>query len=138
MLSHAECPCGSGRLYSSCCKRFIDGPQYASTPEELMRSRYTAFVRCNISYLKATQRGKAQRDFVSTSAKQWSQSILWKSLVVLSTSPVDAFTTQGSVTFEVRYFQNSQLYVMSEKSLFERINGQWFYVSAEASSTHIE
>ena len=134
----SECPCGSGRLYKLCCGRLIDGGQLAITPEELMRSRYTAFTLSNMIYLKATIRGNAQRDFAVQSAKQWSQSVLWKSLVVLDASPVDAFATQGSVTFEARYFQNGQLCVMSEKSLFERIDGQWFYVSAELSSTRIE
>ena len=37
----ADCMCGSGKLYSECCAPFHDGA-HASTPVELVRSRFTA------------------------------------------------------------------------------------------------
>ncbi len=138
MLSQATCPCGVSSVYALCCGRFIDGQQSAQTPEELMRSRYTAYAHSMIDYIAKTVRGKARHDFCAQSAKQWSQSVVWDSLTVLEISPVDVFSTRGTVTFEARYIDKGSLCVMYEKSQFEMIDGVWFYVSAETSSIRVE
>jgi SEC-C motif-containing protein len=41
------CPCGLPATYFSCCGRYHQGEQAgrAPTPEALMRSRYSAFVK---------------------------------------------------------------------------------------------
>ncbi|GMA19035.1 hypothetical protein MM440_04340 [Arsenicicoccus piscis] len=46
-----ECPCGSGRPLSVCCRPIHLGQREAATPEELMRSRYTAFALGDADYL---------------------------------------------------------------------------------------
>ena len=38
------CPCGSGQAFKECCQRFHDG-ELPDTPEKLMRSRYSAYVK---------------------------------------------------------------------------------------------
>ncbi|HJV51214.1 MAG TPA: YchJ family metal-binding protein, partial [Noviherbaspirillum sp.] len=48
------CPCGSGKDYATCCGRFIERGDVAQTAEELMRSRYSAYVVKDEAYLKAT------------------------------------------------------------------------------------
>ncbi|MBU6492427.1 MAG: hypothetical protein KGQ45_06600, partial [Burkholderiales bacterium] len=48
-----DCPCGGGR-YAECCGRFIDGGQVPASAEQLMRSRYTAYVLARGDYLRAT------------------------------------------------------------------------------------
>ena len=53
MRASDECPCGSGSPYRSCCEPFLDGAP-APTAEQLMRSRYTAFVRGNEDHLFRT------------------------------------------------------------------------------------
>jgi hypothetical protein len=47
------CPCGSGRPYAACCGR-LHGGEPAATAEELMRSRYSAYVLGLEAYLLAT------------------------------------------------------------------------------------
>ncbi|HSG62441.1 MAG TPA: SEC-C metal-binding domain-containing protein, partial [Pseudomonadales bacterium] len=37
------CPCGSNKPFAKCCDRFLSGAQHAKTPEQLMRSRFSAF-----------------------------------------------------------------------------------------------
>ena len=44
------CDCGSGTSYIGCCGRLHAGTP-ARSAEELMRSRYSAFRRGNLSYL---------------------------------------------------------------------------------------
>ncbi len=38
------CPCGSGQAFKECCQRYHDG-ELPETPEKLMRSRYSAYVK---------------------------------------------------------------------------------------------
>jgi len=47
------CPCG-GPALESCCGPFISGEKVPQTAEQLMRSRYTAYVQGNEPYLLAT------------------------------------------------------------------------------------
>ncbi|MEH6637227.1 MAG: YchJ family metal-binding protein, partial [Halioglobus sp.] len=37
------CVCGSGKAMKQCCLRFLSGDQLARTPEQLMRSRFSAY-----------------------------------------------------------------------------------------------
>ncbi len=50
------CDCGAARRYEDCCGRFHSGPLHLQAPdaEALMRSRYSAYVRDLIDYLRAT------------------------------------------------------------------------------------
>ena len=45
------CLCGSGLTYADCCEPIISGKKDATTAQELMRSRYTAFTKANVDYL---------------------------------------------------------------------------------------
>jgi SEC-C motif-containing protein len=36
------CICGSSKPFKKCCQRFLSGDRLAKTPEQLMRSRYSA------------------------------------------------------------------------------------------------
>ena len=48
MSSSTElCPCGSKKLFSQCCQPLLNGEKTAETPEQLMRSRFTAFSRAD-------------------------------------------------------------------------------------------
>ena len=51
----ANCVCLSGEQYAECCGRFHSGTAEASTAEQLMRSRYSAFARLDEAYLLRTQ-----------------------------------------------------------------------------------
>ena len=47
------CPCG-GPEYERCCGRYIDNGEIPETAEQLMRSRYSAYVLHKEPYLKST------------------------------------------------------------------------------------
>ena len=49
-----NCPCLSGEQYADCCGRFHAGEAEAPTAEQLMRSRYSAFVVLDAGYLLRT------------------------------------------------------------------------------------
>ena len=38
-----SCPCGTGKLYGECCAPFHEMKKLPNSPEDVLRSRYTAF-----------------------------------------------------------------------------------------------
>ena len=121
------CPCGSKHDSASCCAAFISGLALPPTPEALMRSRYTAYTQGNIEYIAQTMAGRAAIGFDPISAKQWALSVIWNKLEVLSSS---AQGDKGEVRFKAYFSSAGKPHIMTEHSLFERINGRWMYVDA--------
>ena len=132
------CPCQSQNDYSACCGRYISGQQYASTPEALMRSRYTAFTQANTDYLERTARGKALERFNPQTAKQWAEAIRWQGLEVLHAPP--AKNAKGTVEFKAYYESENKRCLLHEISQFEQHDGCWYYTDgrqpAQSSSPH--
>ena len=129
-LDPSLCPCGGG-VYSRCCGPLHRGEQRAETAEQLMRSRYAAFVKGELDYLLAThpepgvseqQRRKALR--------QSCRQTQWLGLSVLHVTGGGPKDLEGTVQFEARYRGG----VLKETSLFQRRNGaadgEWLYVEA--------
>ena len=53
-MSKEKCPCCSDKSFLDCCQPFILGLKKPSSPEELMRSRYSAYANCEVDYLYNT------------------------------------------------------------------------------------
>jgi SEC-C motif domain protein len=119
-----SCPCGSNKQFPSCCGAYISGFGNAPTPEALMRSRYTAYSQANIDYIARTMAGPAAKGFNPAEAKQWAESVRWDKLEVLSSSMTG---DKGEVRFKAYFSDQGKPHILAEHSLFERINGQWFY-----------
>ena len=124
----SPCPCGGG-AYASCCGPLHRGEQHAETAEQLMRSRYSAFVKAEVDYLLATQpepelNASERRRALRESCRH----TRWLGLRVLQTSAGGANDAEGTVQFEARYRGG----VLRETSLFERREGRWCYVRALA------
>src|SRR5688572_26847014 len=92
----ALCPCGLMKPYLECCAPFIEGKAIAETPEALMRSRYTAYTKANIDYIKQTMRGAALEDFDEDEAREWATTVSWLGLHVLHSK---THKERGSVEF---------------------------------------
>ena len=120
------CPCNSTLRFSDCCEPYIIGTTLAETPEKLMRSRYSAYSLANIDYIQKTMCKKAALHFDPVSAKDWASSIGWLGLTVIE-APVSKGQV-GTVTFFARFLEGNIKKHIYEKSEFEKINGQWFYV----------
>ena len=121
------CPCQSGRKAKACCLRFIQGKQNAKTPVVLMRSRYTAYALGGYGeYLFKTWL-PAQRNNLSI-ADLSLKTVEWKRLDILAHSQDG---DHGFVEFNAYFLEDGiTKKVHSEKSLFQRVNGHWYYVGA--------
>ncbi len=51
-ISSSSCPCHSLKPYEKCCKTFINEVVFPQSPEQLMRSRYTAYTQANMDYIE--------------------------------------------------------------------------------------
>ena len=125
MAKQNLCPCGSKLEYSNCCQSFIESKLLPSTPEQLMRSRYTAYSQANINYIQETMRGDALQDFDAVDAKEWAQSIKWLKLEVIRSSM--SAEDKGLVEFIAYYRYQNKKHQLHEISQFELINQRWYY-----------
>lgn len=120
------CPCGSLHNYSDCCGAYIEGKQTASTAEQLMRSRYTAFVQENWTYIKDTMLGKALQQFTEQQSKS---PTLWLGLDVLNSA--EESIDKAQVEFIAKYLKNNNIQSIHEKSEFIRQQNRWFYIDGQ-------
>lgn len=126
-----NCPCCSGLQYSLCCGRYINGEQFAPTPEALMRSRYTAYSRQNADYLLATwhptHRSAELRQALSESFPHTE----WQGLRIVANEE-GGNENEGYVTFFARYVENGRTGAVYERSRFVREDQRWYYIDGTA------
>ena len=128
------CPCGTQKEYATCCERFISGQQIANTPEELMRSRYTAYSTVNIAYIAQTMKGPASKNFNAQEAEIWAKKVHWQGLTVIRAT---AEKNQGWVEFIAYYDEDGKPQQLHEISQFERVDGRWYYTQGTTGQIKI-
>lgn len=121
-----SCPCGSKKNYFSCCQIFISKAAFPETPEQLMRSRYTAYTQANVNYIAETMRGPAAKNYDQSSAKEWAASVQWIRLKVLY-QKCGLNLDVAFVEFIAVFSQNGIAQKIHEKSEFRRVDGRWYY-----------
>jgi SEC-C motif-containing protein len=116
-----RCPCGSALAFNVCCGRWHAG-EVAPSAEALMRSRYTAFVACNQSYLLATWHSSTRPASIS-----FKQDQKWLGLRVVASASMGTDTAE--VEFIARYrIGGASAARLHERSRFVREGGRWYYV----------
>ena len=123
------CPCGSGQLFDNCCEPIISGRKEAITAQQLMRSRYTAFTKANVDYLMRSHSIKTRPLKERKSIEKWAKSVNWLGLSIIQTQARRASDEIGYVEFKALYLENGKPQQIHEKSLFQRENGIWVYIS---------
>ena len=97
----------------------------APDAESLMRSRYTAFVRCDADYLRATW-AEAHRP----ASIAFERGVRWLGLEVRSHRRLDA--DHAEVEFVARQRDaGGRAHRLHERSRFVREGGRWVYVDGE-------
>jgi SEC-C motif-containing protein len=119
------CPCGSGKIYGECCEPIIKQTVQADNPESLMRSRYSAYVKGEILWLKDSLEESHRKDFDEKGARQWSTQAEWFGLEIIQTK-MDEANNKGWVEFSAKYKQNGATRAHREIAEFVRKNEKWF------------
>jgi SEC-C motif-containing protein len=122
------CLCDSGKSFKKCCERFLSGSANATTPKQLMRSRYTAYALGNYGeYLLATWLPESSKGL--TAAPLSEKSLEWVKLEVLNS---DQNGDEGRVEFKAYYkTDDEELSILHEMSSFRRIARRWYYVEGD-------
>lgn len=126
MANAMPCPCGSESQYADCCGTFHANPGSAPTAESLMRSRYSAFALGLFDYIDATQTLPHAEN-----AEDSNGQTLWTKLDIISTEQGKDTDTVGKVTFAAHFKEGKHTGRLKEVSMFEKKEGQWYYVSGE-------
>lgn len=126
------CACCSGKMYEMCCHVFISGILKPVTAEQLMRSRYTAYTLCDVSYIINTTHPSTRGQYNPKAIKEWAASSIWKKLEIISTNKGASTDTIGHVEFKAYYSDSeNQNHIHHEYSTFEKIGTNWFFVEGK-------
>ncbi|KAA8730860.1 YchJ family protein [Acinetobacter qingfengensis] len=126
MFSDRPCFCQSLQFYSQCCQPYHLGKK-TDTAEQLMRSRYSAYVLQDIAYIVNTT-VPAQQDLLNQAAMlQWSKDTEWDGLdIIRHISKLDKIHAQ--VEFKAYYLTEHGRDFHHELSAFVRIGQQWYFL----------
>ncbi len=118
-MTPTACPCGAGATYEACCRRLHRREAEAQTPEQLMRSRYAAYVLGDLDHVFRTWHPRTRP--LDPSADP---AVRWTGLEVLD-------ATGDEVEFVASYERAGEPGRLHERSRFEQRRGRWVYVDGE-------
>jgi SEC-C motif-containing protein len=98
-MTTESCPCGTKRPFSECCGPALAGTAAPATPEALMRSRYTAFVKHDVDYIFKTIAPNHRGDFDRQGVEDWSRKSEWLGLDIIATEKGGPADDTGTVEF---------------------------------------
>lgn len=130
MAKPKDCPCHSGARYAACCGRFHEG-EAPETPEQLMRSRFSAFALGLGAYLVETlagdhlDRGLPRAELVRELSKA-KEKQRFLGLRIVHHAHDDK---RGEVLFVARVYVRGEDQSFAELSEFVREDGRWRYAS---------
>lgn len=127
MNDPSACPCGSGNSFENCCKPVLDNHQLAITAEQLMRSRYTAFVKEHTEHLLRSWIAEHRPRALNFKDNP----VTWIGLSIERCVAGNSNDDQGQVEFTSSYIENGQICQLKELSDFKKIDGLWYYVKGD-------
>jgi SEC-C motif-containing protein len=101
----------------------MSGGEIPHTAEQLMRSRYSAFVVCDESYLLATWHPDTRPGKVRLDQQQ-----RWLGLSIRAIEAGGPEDVAGTVEFVARFKVEGKGHRLHELSRFEKIDGRWYYL----------
>jgi SEC-C motif-containing protein len=122
------CPCQSSNkspiLFSNCCEKYITGITTPRTAEQLMRSRYSAFVLEDEKYLLSSWHTSTKPNSI-----EFDTATKWLGLKIISTKMGQDADQEGWVNFIARYKVAGKAHRLEEHSHFTRELDQWRYAT---------
>jgi len=118
------CPCGSTLSFNACCQVFVTQQKYPSTPEQLMRSRFSAYATKNGQYIFDTYATASRLKQSVKEIQSWANECLWLALVIHESG-------DNTVEFSAYYVVDDTLCELREKSTFCLEEDQWRYTDGD-------
>ena len=127
-MKNSLCPCGRDSSYSNCCGKVHLDLSNATTAEDLMRSRYTAFTQGNGDFLMKSHHSSTRVDSDKEAIVAWAKAVKWIKLDVLKTKKGKENDAKGTVEFKAFYNENGKEECIHENSEFVREDDNWVYL----------
>lgn len=124
-----QCPCGSLKKYKKCCKVFHDGSN-PKTAEQLMRSRFTAYIINDANYIIKTTH-KDNQDYTEN-IESWKKDIMnfsdYTDFLGLEILESIEGKEESFIKFNAILKQDNLDASFTENSRFLKVDNKWFYV----------
>ena len=124
------CFCQSGKKYKKCCRPYLEGKQYPSTPETLVRARFVSYALRNNAFIMESTHPESP-NFVKDE-KRWNVQLdaytlrnMFMDLEILSAED-DKVSYRARI---VEFGTNIREYI--EHANFKQEDGKWLYVDGE-------
>ena len=129
-MAAKACPCTSALPYADCCAPFHRGAREPSTPEALMRSRFSAYARGEAEYLWRTLHADhadraAPKEDVLRAVKHASVTYKYMRLHILDAK-------EAQVLFRANVFEKGKDGSFIELSTFAHDGTGWRYIEGIA------
>ena len=125
------CPCGSPVPYDECCRPLIKGEQRAKTAEQVMRSRYSAYVKKEMGYVLTSLHPDHRADYDEQSSRSWAERAEWHGFEIVKTAGGGPEDREGQVEFVVSFTENGVRQEHHEVSTFMNENGTWYFTTGK-------
>ena len=149
----SNCPCGRDLAYVECCGRLHQAMRVlypsctmdiakvddentlhkkvlqAAIPEDIMRSRYSAYVLNNFDYVLQSYAKDIRATLNTTELAKHASDTKWRALEVIKSTGSSKQIEQ--VTFKVYYQIKADYYLMHERSNFINEDGVYLYQSGD-------
>jgi SEC-C motif-containing protein len=129
-MAAEKCPCGSSLTYSKCCKPFIEGTTLPETAEQLMRSRYTGYVKGAIDYLFETTHPQHRKGYDHEGTRTWAEKAQWQGLEIVA-SRGGAEDANGEVEFIASYMEDGNEVKHHELGKFRKLDNRWLFTEGK-------
>ncbi|MDR3608609.1 MAG: YchJ family metal-binding protein [Oligoflexia bacterium] len=130
-MTSSVCPCTSGKEFELCCGPILSGKKKATTAEELLRARYTAFTQGNVDFVLNTHHSRTRDEIKREEIEDWSKNSEWKGLQIVHVEGGKPEDEKGTLSFCARYVAEGKLQEHWEQSYFEKENGEWRFLDAK-------
>lgn len=132
MNTLSVCPCGLGDVYERCCQSYHLG-ELAENAEQLMRSRYSAFVYQEIDYIIATTLPIQQHLLDRVALLAWTQQLTWQKLTIKQVAKLDRLHSKVHFCADFIYNDTGVQECHEEHSVFvQMMNAQnkpcWYFL----------
>ena len=124
------CPCNPKNLLVQCCGKYHAG-EPAPTAEQLMRSRYSAYVLGLIDYLVTTTLPAQQKLLDQNDIRTWSTQSTWLGLDVQDFEELSD-KIHATVTFVAKWRDGQGDHQHLEKSGFVKTKDRWYFLDPTA------
>ncbi len=120
-----SCYCFSGKNFEDCCEPILKDAGTASSAEQLMRARYSAFVLQKIDYILETHHPETRKYLDKESVEVWSKESKWLGLEIIPREETEL------VEFRAHFSMDGVEEVHHELSTFKKDQGRWYFYDAK-------